>query len=526
MRHQQRRWTGGIVTAVAAVAVLLAGCGSGGGGSPDAAGTPDPAAVLRFGYTVAPTGLDPHVNASAIAQVPYLFPLYDRLTQVVSGPELQPMVATSWTAAPDGLSTTFVLRDDVTFHDGTPLRSDAVKASLDRAMTLPASTVKSSFSMVSGVTAVDPLTVRIDTKRPAPDLPYVLSSVPGAIINPKSIARPDLDTVPDGSGPFTVTSVRLGDGVSYQKAPSYWDPRAQQLAGLEVRGITNDNARLGALRSGELDAMLSKVGQYEQSSKLGDDYGFHSYPAAATYAIYLNTARPNIDQVKVRQALNYAIDREGLNKGVLAGQCAPTSQPLTDVYDGQGHLATPPVTYTRDVAKAKQLLAEAGLPNGFEMRMIVGAGLSPQDRMAPVLQAQLAEIGVKLTIDAQDPVQVNGLWKPGTEYDAYLQTRTAGPTGAITLRDSYLLPNRFPGPVPAGFADAVNGAFAGGLSPEQVDTTLQQASTIAVDQAMDVFLCALPTQVAYKTNVTGMDTLGQTDFQGVFDVRYVGMTKP
>jgi ABC-type transport system substrate-binding protein len=526
MRSQQRRWPGGIAAVVAVLAVVLAGCGSGGGGGSTAATAPDTRAVLRVGYTIAPTGLDPHNNASAIGQVPYLFPLYDRLTQIVSGPKLEPMVAKSWTFAPDGRSVTFALRDDVTFHDGTPLRADAVKASFDRAMTLPSSTVKSSFSMVSGVTVVDPLTVRIDTNRPASDLPYVLSAVPGSIINPKSINRADLDKVPDGSGPFVATSVRLGDGVSYQRAPSYWDPRAQQLAGLEVRGITNDNARLGALRSGELDAMLSKVGQYEQSSKLGDGFGFHSYPAAATYAIYLNTARPNIDQAKVRQALNYAIDRDGLNKGVLAGQCAPTSQPLTDVYAGQGHLTTPPVTYTKDVAKAKQLLAEAGLPNGFEMRMIVGSGLSPQDKMAPVLQAQLAEIGVKLDIDAQDPVQVNGLWKTGTEYEAYLQTRTAGPTGAITLRDSYLLPNRFPGPVPAGFVDAVGAAFDSNLAAEQVDKTLQQASTIAVDQAMDVFLCALPTQVAYKTSVTGMDTLGQSDFQGVFDLRYVGMTKP
>jgi peptide/nickel transport system substrate-binding protein len=525
MRHQQRRWAGGLAT-VAALVVVLAGCGSGDGGrSAAATGAVDPAAVLRFGYTVAPTGLDPHNNASSIAQTPYLFPLYDRLTQLVSGPKLEPMVAKSWTFAPDGRSVTFELRDDVTFHDGIQLRADAVKASLDRALTLPSSTVKSQLSMISGVTVIDPLTVRIDTNRAASDLPYVLSTVPGSIINPKSIGRADLDKVPDGSGPYVATSVALGDGVTYQRAPSYWDPRAMQLAGIEIRGITNDNARLSALRSGELDAMLSKVGQFGQAADLGEDFGFHSYPAAATYALYLNTARPNLDQVKVRQALNYAIDRDALNKGVLEGQCAPNSQPLTDVYDGQGHLAAPPVTYAHDVAKAKQLLAEAGLPNGFEMRMIVGA-LSPQDKMAPVLQAQLAEIGVRLTIDVQDPVQVNALWKPGTEYDAYLQTRTAGPTGAITLRDSYQLPNRFPGPVPDGFADAVGAAFDSSLSADQVDETLQNASTIAVDQAMDVFLCALPTQVAYRTNVTGIDTLGQSDFQGVFDLRYVGMTAP
>jgi len=524
LRAQHRRWSV-LVALAAAAAVVLTACGEGGGAGNAGPATPDPDAQLRFGYTIAPSGLDPHVSPSSIGQVPYVFPLYDRLTQIVSGPELKPMVATDWSFAPDGRSVTFALRDDVVFHDGTPLRADAVKASLDRALTLPQSTVKGQLSMISGVEVVDPLTVRVSTNRPAADLPFVLSTVPGAIINPKSIGRADLDTVPDGSGPYTVAAVRLGDGVTYERAPSYWDPEAGKLKGIDIRGITNDNARLSALRSGEIDAMLSKVGQYEQASDLGDDYGFHSYPAAATYAIYLNTDRPNIDQAKVRQALNFAMNREELNQGVLAGQCAPNGQPLTQVFTGDGYLSAPPVAYTHDVAKAKQLLAEAGLANGFEMRMLVGSGLSPQDRMAPVLQAQLAQIGVKLTIDAQDPVQVNAQWKTGSDYDAYLQTRTAGPTGAFTLRDSYLAKNRFPGTPPDGFTEAVGAAFDPALSPAQVDESLQKASSVAVDQAMDVFLCALPTQVAYKSSVTGLDTMGQADFQGVFDLRYVGMSK-
>ncbi|MDQ0382671.1 ABC transporter substrate-binding protein [Amycolatopsis thermophila] len=503
--------------------VLLCACG-GNGGSP-AGGAADPNATLRFGYTVTPTGLDPHVAPSVIAQTPYLFPLYDRLTQITAGPKLEPMVAKAWTFAPDGRSVTFALRDDVSFHDGTPLRADAVKASLDRALTLPASTVKSQLSMISAVTVVDPLTVRIDTNRSAPDLPYALSATAGSIINPKSIGRPDLDRVPDGSGPYVAESVRLGDGVTYKRAPSYWDPRAIKLAGLEIRGITNDNARLSALRSGEIDAMLSKVGQYDKASSLGPGFAFHSYPAAATYAIFLNTAHPVLDRVKVRQALNYAIDRDALNRAVLAGQCPPNGQPLTQVYQGAGYLPSPPVTYTHDVAKAKQLLAEAGVPDGFEMKMLVAAGLSPQDRMAPVVQAQLAEIGVKVTIDSQDAVQAFAMWKPGTTADAYLQTRTAGPTGAMTLRDSYLLPGRSPGPMPGGFADAVTAAFDAGLSADQVDHTLQTASTLAVEQPPDVFLCALPTQVAYRSGVVGMDSMGQSDFQGVVDLRYVGMTK-
>ena len=517
MRTRYRRSIIGLLTVLLAVTAC-------GGASTGDTGASGPGSTLRFGMTVAPSGLDPHVTPTVVGQSMYVFPLYDRLTQIVTGPEVAPMVAQEWTFTPDSRSVTFTLRSDVTFHDGTPVDAEAVAKSLDRARLLPGSTVKSYLSMVSAVTAVDARTLRIDANRPAGDLPYVLASSVGSIINPASLDRPGLDRVPDGSGPFVVSSVRLGDGVTYERAPGYWDPAAGTLATLEIIGMTNDNARLSALRSGQIDAMAAKVGQYDQTSRLGDGFRLHSFPAAATYAVWLNTARPPLDRAEVRQALNFAIDRDALDQAVLAGQCAPNGQPLTEVYRGSGYVDAPPVAYTRDVPKAKELLAQAGLPDGFEIRMLTGAGLSPQDKIAPVVQAQLAEIGVRVVIDPQDSVQVNSMWGKGTKYDAYLQNRTAGPTGAITLRDTYLLPSRFPGPVPPGFADSVNAAFTASLSPQQVDETVRTASTIAIEQAMDVFLCAVPTQAAYSDRVTGMETAGQADFQGIFDLRYVSVS--
>ncbi|WP_181783856.1 ABC transporter substrate-binding protein [Pseudonocardia pini] len=519
LRHRHR-WTIGLV---AVLATVLTACGGGGGSEQAAAGAPqaDPNGTLRFAWTIPAVPLDPHTPASSIGQAPYIFPVYDRLTQLVAGPELKPMVATKWEFSPDSKAVTFTLRDDVTFHDGTKVDSAAVKASLERALTLEKSTVKGQLSMIDGIDTPDPTTLVVRAERPASDLPYVLSSSIGAIINPKSLTKPDLDTVPDGSGPYTVAEYKAGDRVVYKRAANYWEPQAQQAATIELIGITNDNARLSALRSGQVDAILSKVGQYDQASALGGGYELHSYPAAATYAIYLNTARPHVDQAKVRQAFNYAIDREALNQSILDGQCAPQGQPLTQVLDG--FLPNPPVVYGHDVAKAKQLLAEAGLPNGLDIRMLVGASLSPQDQLAPALQAQLAEAGIRVTIDAQDAYQLNALWNTGSQYDAYLNTRTASATAATTLRDNYLSPSRFPGPVPDGFAEAVNKAFDANLSAQDRTATLQQASTIAVDQAMDAFICALPTQVTHSDKVIGADSMGQSDFQGIFDLRYVGI---
>jgi peptide/nickel transport system substrate-binding protein len=523
MTRRQRRWLTGLV--VAALAMVVAACGGGAGDGSSSAGggqrSADPDATLRFAWTVPALPLDPHTAASSVAQAPYLFPVYDRLTELVAGPELRPMVATEWAFGPDGRQVTFTLREGVTFHDGSPVEAAAVKASLDRARSLPESTVKDQLSMVESVDVVDPRTVRITTNRPASDLPYVLSGPVGAIINPAAIDRPDLDQNPAGSGPYGVAELRLGDRVVYERSPGYWNPDAQKAARIELIGITDDNARLSALRSGQVDAILSKVGQHDQASRLGDGFEVHSFPAASTYAIMLNTGRPHLDDATVRQALNYAIDREAINTALLDGQCTPQTQPLTPTLP-EGYLENPPVGYTHDPERARQLLAEAGLPNGFDMTMLVGAGLSPQDDMAPVLQAQLAEVGVRLHLDVQDAVQTTATWAQGNA-DAYLQTRVASPTAELTLRENYLVRSRMPGPTPPGFADALQRAFDPNLPAQERKQTLNQASEIAVTEALDVFLCAVPTQTAYSDRVIGIESMGQADLQGIFDLRYVGV---
>ncbi|TQM11348.1 hypothetical protein [Pseudonocardia kunmingensis] len=99
----------------------------------------------------------------------------------------------------------------------------------------------------------------------------------------------------------------------------------------------------------------------------------------------------------------------------------------------------------------------------------------------------------------------------------------AGPTAGITLRDNYLLPSRYPGPTPPGFQEAVSRSFETALTDEERVATLRQASEIAVNEAMDLFLCALPTQIAYSDRMIGAESMGHSDFQGVFDLRYAGI---
>ncbi|QGG41574.1 ABC transporter substrate-binding protein [Aeromicrobium yanjiei] len=522
MEIQMMGKTSRAIALAMASALVVAACGGStdSGGKGDGGGDVDKNGTLRFGFTVPAMPLDPHTTVTDTGQYAFVAPLYDRLTQITDGPKLEPMLATKWEFAPDGKSATFTLREGVTFSDGAELDAEAVKKSLDRALTHPKTTAPTKLNMIESVEVVSPTEVKISTKRPAADLPYTLAGSYGSIISPKALDNPDLDVKPVGSGPYVLKEIKLGESATYTRREGYWDPKAQQAKTIVIRGIADDNARLNALRSGQIDMMISKVGQANQAKKLGENFGFHSYPAAATYALQVNVDHENLDQVKVRQALNWAIDRDAINDSLLNGQCRPNNQPLTQGFDG--FLEDPPVAYDYDPAKAKTLLAEAGVSDGFKMQLLVGAGLSPQDKMAPVLQAQFKEIGVDAEIVEQDLAQASGNYSK-SDFDSYLQTRVAGPSSAITLQKNFDNPATFPGTLPAEILKSINKGFDPSVEEATALKALESASAAINEQALDVFICALPTQVAYSDKVVGADTMGQSYFQGIPDLRYVGI---
>lgn len=523
MRRRWRRGTGGTALMVA-LCVVLAGCG-GGTKAGTSTGSLDRDATLRATWVVPMPSLDPHKVPSENAQFPYISLVYDRLTQMTQGadgPALAPMVATSWEFDGTGTIATFHLRDDVTFDDGTALDASAVKGSLDRALTMPGSTARAPLSMITDVAAPDKATVVITANRPAADLPYLLSNGFGSIINPKALGNPDLDVAPHGSGPYRVVQARMNDSATYARREGYWDPEAGKVRRIEIRGIPDPNARMSALRGGQSDFTLIQAQQYEQASSLGADFRVHVYPGAGNVqSIRLNPNRPHLSDVRVRQALNFAVDRQAINTSILDGLGTPTNQPLTPLYPG--HLTDPPVNYTYDPQRARDLLAQAGLAGGFTMRIIV-AKFSPITEISQVLQAQLKEVGITLDLVPADAVQIASQWKPGTEFDGMLQSRVNSETAAGTLSLNYLTPSGYVGTPPPDFAAAVGRANNPALSAEQQTATLKDASKIASEQAFDVFLNISPSPPLYSSRVTGGDTMGRAGYQGIFDLRYVGLT--
>ncbi|WP_330150282.1 ABC transporter substrate-binding protein [Rhodococcus chondri] len=473
-------------------------------------------------WTLAPGNLDPHQSGNYQVDFNYLSPVYDRLTVVVAGPEVAPMLAESWEYSADGMSVDFTLRSDATFHDGTPVNAAAVVKSLNRARDPQQAKSANTLSMVSDVQEVDERTVRVVANRPAVDLPAVLSSTTAAIINPVALdSKADLSVEMAGSGPYMPEQIRRGDRIVYKRYDGYWDPEAQKTATLEIIGIGDDNARLNAFRSGQIDVMLAKAGQTDDLQPLlsQSQYDMHTYPVAQFYAVQIDIGQPALQDPRVRQALNFAIDRDGINSALLQDQCRPVSQPIPEGVDG--HNESLQDAYSYDPAKARQLLEEAGADN-VTLRLITVAGVSPQQEMATAIQAQLAEVGVKVeivplpTADAQVRMGEGGY--------ALLNPRLAYPTPAQTLQTNYLTKLRFPTPPSQEFQDAVNRSFDPNIGDAERTELYSKASTIASEEAYDLFVCGVPTQVAFSSKVLGADKGGQADFVGIVDPRYMGIT--
>ncbi|MET0579154.1 MAG: ABC transporter substrate-binding protein, partial [Ilumatobacteraceae bacterium] len=486
----------------------------------------DPDANVDFITSVPPRQFDPHISTSIIGEYAYIAAVYDRLIEQRKGPVLCPMIAESWEFNDDGTELTLHLDPDAVFWDGSPIDAEAVKANLTRAQTLETSTVKSFLNMVTAINVVDPQTVTLVANRPAADLPSTLSTLVGSMINPKAFTDgTDLATTPAGSGAYEIQDWVVNDNVTFVRKDDYWRPEsAGKAKTLHYVGIPDDLNKLNAFRSGEADISFFKAASYGDFSDYAEStegVSIAQYPQGATYQIFLNTDRPGLDNQQVRQALNYAIDRDAINEELLYGQCPPTSQMLQGIYPG--HLPELDDYYNYDPEKAQQLLDEAGFSDGFSFEIGAGAGLTPQALFGPVIQAQLAPLGIDVTVTEGDLLDINSRWAAG-ELDAYAQTRLGAADAGVVLRDNYTKGSRFPGTPPQEVTDAINATLDPTVTGDDRTALLEAANTLITEQALDLFICGTSATFIHTDDVLNADIMGQADYQGIFDMRYVTMS--
>jgi peptide/nickel transport system substrate-binding protein len=394
---------------------LVASCGSdpdadttagdGGGTTSSAtseeAGAPavDPDGVFRFAHYYELSRFDPHRAANA-SDALSLFLTYDRLTHLTTESEPAPGLAESWTYSEDGLRLELALREGVTFHDGQPFDAAAVKANLERAKTLEGSVVAGDLALVTSIDVVDDLTVALTLSEPQASLLAILSDRAGAMISPAAFENPDLEQAPVGAGMYRVVEYRAGDRIIYERYEDYWDPEAVGSQRFEFHLLGEAQTRLNGLVTGQFDAAVLEPAQVEEAELAGLDV--ENRTTVIYQQMYMNRTREPFDDVNVRRALNHAIDRDMIVQAVDFGLGEPNSQIFPE-----GYWAFDPETgtdfYSYDPDKARELLAEAGLADGFSFEMLLPTpGTSAA--IAEILQAQFAEIGVDMTI-VQTPAQ-------------------------------------------------------------------------------------------------------------------------
>ncbi|MEC9322299.1 MAG: ABC transporter substrate-binding protein [Actinomycetota bacterium] len=343
-----------------------------------------------------PDQLDPH-KTSAYFSFEVLENVFDTLVEPDENLQMRPALAESWEVSDDELTWTFRLRPGVTFHDGSPLTSEDVAFSYNRIIDEELTNVD-KFSAVTAVEAPDPATVVIRVDRPVPNMLTNLGGFKGmAIVSRRNVESGEIATHPVGTGPFAFANQRSGDSITLVANPDYWDG-APDISGVRFRFISEPSTALSALQAGEIDWTDSVPPQRVQQLRNDESLTLAVEPSNDYWYLALNEAREPWNDVRVRQAIAYAIDRDAIVQATSYGTAAknqlaiPEGNPWYVPYDryGEGGLD-----------KARELLDEAGVSPG-NLDMLVTTDYPETVTAAQIVADNLAPLGITVNIRTVD----------------------------------------------------------------------------------------------------------------------------
>ncbi|MBM4420903.1 MAG: hypothetical protein FJ034_04850, partial [Chloroflexi bacterium] len=352
--------------------------------------------TLTYAASADITSLDPP-NSGDVTSGAALFLVYDSLVGATPDLQLIPKLATSWQA--DGTAWTFELRRGVRFHDGTPFNAAAVKAHFDRLLG-PENTLRAGVwrAVLERVDVVSEFTNRFITKFPFADMPTMLSLRSAVQIeSPDAFKKfgKDLARNPVGTGPFKFSEWIKDERFVAVRNDDYWGG-APYLDKVIIRPVPDAQARLIALESGDVQLAIrmspENVGRLDANERLKKE----AKTTTRTMFIGMNVRKKPFSDPRVRQALNYAVDKRSIVANIYGGLAEALG---THVPPGvAGYSAVAPFPY--DPAKAKQLLAEAGYPNGFSTTLVGTKGAYPKDfELDQAIQLQLKAVGVDVKLE-------------------------------------------------------------------------------------------------------------------------------
>ena len=392
-----------IFTTVIAIVMSAALCACGGGKSTESDSTegnsaeessnnlseetPVAGGSVVFGMTQDLVSLDPHIETDAGTR-DVVFNLYEGLVKPDSDGEIVPAVASDVQVSDDAKQYSFTLRDGITFHDGTPVTVEDVKYSIDRYAEIQGES--SAFSIVSDVVIEDEKTVVVNLKESYSEF---LSMMTLAVI-PQS--NDDITGNPIGTGPYKFVSYTPGQNIVMEKYDGYWKEGAPSLDQVTFKFIADVDTAFVELQAGTIDIM--KYLTSEQAESLGDEYTIYEGSMNMVHGMFFNSAYEPLGNQKVRQAICYAVDRDSVNQFIFGGKSKLIGSHMIPALEKYYEPEAENV-YTYDPEKAKQLLAEAGYADGFELVVTVPSSYSQHVDTAQIFVEQLQQVGIDAKIN-------------------------------------------------------------------------------------------------------------------------------
>jgi peptide/nickel transport system substrate-binding protein len=398
-RRQFLQWS-----ASAAAALTLAACQPT-LPNPASPAEPAPAAqpaqaggTLRIAITDSIAGLDPGIFSSD-GELNLAYMIYSTLVrrnEGVAGTPLQPALAESWEVSEDAKSFTFHLRQGVTFHHGLALTATDVEYSIQRLLDPALGTgVAQSLTTLDKVEVVDDHTVRFQMKEPNVSLPFTLSG-PGFQIVPHDRSNEQLAAEPAGTGPFQFVEHLPGERLTLQRFAGYWEEKRPYLDEVQLLTLPESASQIAALSSGTVDVILRVGIENLPTLASAPDVQVLESLQGVFPLFAMDVTQPPFDDVRVRQAFKHAIDRAGLQQTILQGRgIIVNDQPIMP--GGTFHAEVPPLAY--DVEKAKELLAEAGYPDGIEVTLSLAEVAPRISDTAVVIQEMVKAAGITMNLD-------------------------------------------------------------------------------------------------------------------------------
>ncbi len=363
------------------------------------------AGTIRFATGTPLQTFDPHLADSGTTFSTYLTLVYDGLT--LSNPDDMwdplPGLARSWRWL-DDTTIEFALVEGVVFSDGEVFDAGAAKANIDRMLRLKGPRFN-TMATIRSASVVDPLTLRIHLHRPDPTLLQNLAGSPGMMVSPRAFGNDDLDLNPVGTGPWLYDKAHstIGEVHRFTPRPDYFDPRTRNTANYAVYVLTNARARLNALISGQVDIAIVTALEAKPAADVGFSIATQPNRWWGMSLVDRNGELvPEFRDVRVRQALGFAVDRQAIADALFFGYARPASQPMLE---DLGHVPDLDDFYRYDPEYARQLLASAGV-TGFSFTVPCVPDASAEYE---AVQHYLRKVGINMEIEVVESGSIAAL---------------------------------------------------------------------------------------------------------------------